>query len=86
MDSDIRVPVNIGRPEYVSVRELVETVARVSEKKISIENIDGPVGVESRNFSNNRIYSTGWKSNYSLEDGINITYKWIEEQVKKSKN
>jgi nucleoside-diphosphate-sugar epimerase len=42
------------------------------------------VGVQSRNFSNARIYSLGWKANYQLADGIAQTYPWIEAQVKKN--
>jgi nucleoside-diphosphate-sugar epimerase len=39
------------------------------------------VGVQSRNFSNARIESLGWKPNYFLKDGIALTYPWIETQV-----
>jgi nucleoside-diphosphate-sugar epimerase len=82
MHSDLEGPVNIGCPEYVSVDELVNIVADVAGKRITIKHIDGPVGVQSRNFSNDRIYSIGWKSQFSLRDGIEQTYPWIEEQVK----
>jgi nucleoside-diphosphate-sugar epimerase len=51
MHSDLEGPVNIGNPEYVSVDELVEIVRQVSGKKVEIKHIDGPIGVESRNFS-----------------------------------
>lgn len=81
MQSDLEGPTNIGSPEYVSVRELVETVAYVAGKKINIESIQGPVGVQSRNFSNERIYSIGWKSLYPLRRGIALTYPWVEAQV-----
>lgn len=79
--SEITSPANIGCPEYVSVDELVQTVADVSGKKIRIVHIEGPVGVQSRNFSNERIYSTGWRSKFSLRDGISRTYPWVEAQV-----
>jgi nucleoside-diphosphate-sugar epimerase len=85
MHSDLEGAVNIGCPEYVSVNELVETVAEIAGKNITIKHIDGPVGVQSRNFSNERIYSTGWQANYSLKDGIAENYPWIEKQVKKNK-
>jgi nucleoside-diphosphate-sugar epimerase len=84
MHSDIGVPVNIGCPEYVSVRELIETVSGVANKKIHVKWIKGPVGVQSRNFSNDKIFSLGWKSQYSLNDGIALTYPWVAEQVAKS--
>jgi len=85
MQSDLEGPVNIGSPEYVSVKELVETVMEVAGKKLKIKWVEGPVGVQSRNFSNERIYSLGWKPKFTLKDGISLTYPWIEEQVKKSR-
>ncbi len=85
MHSELQGAVNIGCPEYVTVDDLVKTVAEISGKKINIKHIDGPVGVQSRNFSNERIYSTGWKANYFLKDGIAENYPWIEAQVKKAR-
>jgi len=82
MHSELRGAVNIGCPQYVTVDELVETVAQVSGKKFSVKHVDGPVGVQSRNFSNERIYSLGWQAKVYLEDGIRFTYPWIEAQVK----
>lgn len=81
MQSDLQGAVNIGCPQYVSVDELVHTVADVAGKRIKIKHVSGPVGVQSRNFSNVRIYSLGWKSQYNLRKGIELTYPWIEKQV-----
>ena len=81
MHSDLEGAVNIGCPEYYSVKELIDIVAGVAGKKIGVEYIPGPVGVQSRNFSNARIYSLGWRARYSLRDGIAETYPWIERQV-----
>ena len=86
MHSDLEGAVNIGSPQYVSVNELVATVAKIAKKKIKIKHIEGPVGVQSRNFSNARIYSIGWKSRFTLEDGIALTYPWIKAQVDAEKN
>jgi GDP-D-mannose 3',5'-epimerase len=82
MHSDLHGAVNIGCPQYVSVDELVHTVAKIAGKKINIKHVSGPVGVQSRNFSNERIYSLGWKAKVYLEDGIKHTYPWVESQVK----
>ena len=82
MQSDVVDPVNIGSPEYVTVDELAYTAAEIAGKDISIEHVEGPVGVQSRNFSNAKIYATGWRSRFSLKDGIARTYPWIERQVK----
>lgn len=82
MHSDLPGAVNIGCPEYVTVDDLVMTAAEAAGKKIHIKHVDGPVGVQSRNFSNDRIYTTGWRAKNFLKDGIAQTYPWIEEQVK----
>ena len=82
MHSELKGAVNIGCPQYVTVDELVRIVAKVSGKKITITHVKGPVGVQSRNFSNERIYSLGWKPKVILEDGIILTYPWVESQVK----
>jgi len=76
--------VNIGCPQYVTVRELVDTVAAVAGKRIQIKPVPGPVGVQSRNFSNERIYSIGWRSRFDLKAGIQLTYPWVAAQAKAS--
>jgi nucleoside-diphosphate-sugar epimerase len=81
MESDIQEPTNIGTREYVSVQELVQIVANVANKQIKPQWINGPVGVQSRNFSNDVIESTGFKPIYSLAAGLALTYPWIEEQL-----
>jgi nucleoside-diphosphate-sugar epimerase len=82
MQSDLEGAVNIGCPQYVTVDELVDTVIEVSGKKVNVKHVAGPVGVHSRNFSNQRIYSLGWEAKVFLKDGIALTYPWIETQVK----
>jgi len=62
------------------------TITKVAGKKVKIKWVEGPVGVQSRNFSNERIYSLGWKAQFSLKEGIAKTYPWIEEQVKKNRS
>ena len=81
MQSDLEGPVNIGNPEYVTVDELVATVAAVSGKHIKARHVKGPVGVHSRNFSNARIELLGWRAEWSLRRGIEQTYPWIAAQV-----
>jgi GDP-D-mannose 3',5'-epimerase len=83
--SDLEGPVNIGCPQYVSVKELVDTVAEVAGKQIHIQYVEGPVGVQSRNFSNARIFSIGWRARFFLKEGIARTYPWIEQQVIKAR-
>jgi GDP-D-mannose 3',5'-epimerase len=79
--SDLDGPCNIGCPDYVSVDELVRVVADVAGKRVRIRHVPGPVGVHSRNFSNARIESLGWRSQWSLRAGIEMTYPWVAAQV-----
>jgi nucleoside-diphosphate-sugar epimerase len=85
MHPDLHGAVNIGCPQYVSVDELAMTIAEVAGKKVDLKHVPGPVGVQSRNFSNERIYSIGWQAKYYLKDGIAQTYPWVEEQVRKAR-
>ena len=82
MDSDFMGPVNIGSEEMVTINELVDTAARVAEKTIEKEHIDGPLGVRGRNSNNDLIREKlGWDYSQSLEDGIEKTYNWINTFV-----
>jgi nucleoside-diphosphate-sugar epimerase len=81
MDSDLENGINIGRQEYVSVNELVNTVAEVAGKSVHIEHVEGPVGVRARNFRIDKITALGWQSRFSLKEGIAQTYPWVEAQV-----
>ena len=86
MQSDLESPVNIGSDERVSVAELVQTVMKVSGKKVNVKYVPGPVGVQARNFSKVRIKSLGWRAKVSLKKGIAGTYPWIEAQLQKKGN
>src|SRR5207302_8953103 len=77
VQSDLAGPTNIGSSEYATVADLVGTVAEVAAKEVNVRYVDGPVGVQSRNFSHARIEGLGWTSQYSLRDGIAMTYPWI---------
>lgn len=84
MQSDCREPVTIGTTEFTTVDELVERVSEAAGKKIQINHIDGPVGVQARILNKDRIHGLGWQAKYSFREGIAITYAWIDEQVKNS--
>ena len=82
MDSDFIGPVNIGSEEMVTINELVDTAARVAEKTIEKEHIDGPLGVRGRNSNNDLIREKlDWDYTMTLEDGIEKTYNWINTFV-----
>lgn len=87
MNSKFQGPINIGSEEMVSINKLVETVAKVANKKVTINHIlDGPLGVRGRNSNNDLIREKlNWDYSQSLEIGIQKTYKWIKEQTELKK-
>ena len=85
MNSQVFEPINIGSEEMVSINQLVEIVSKIANKKIKINHIDGPLGVRGRNSENSLVREVlNWDYEYSLEDGIKITYEWISKQIIKS--
>lgn len=85
MHSELEGPTNIGSEEYVTVDQLVQTAIAVSGKNISIKHVPGPVGVQSRNFSLARIRSLGWDYHFSLRQGLEKLYPWINARVEERK-
>ncbi|MPM43109.1 dTDP-4-oxo-6-deoxy-D-allose reductase [bioreactor metagenome] len=75
-------PVNIGSEEMVSIDQMTKMIIKISNKKLSIKHISGPVGVRGRNSDNKLIREKlAWEPKQSLKIGLEKTYKWIEEQV-----
>jgi len=82
MDSDFMGPVNIGSEEMVTINQLVDAAAKVAGKEVQKIHIDGPLGVRGRNSNNDLIREKlNWDYSKTLEEGIRITYNWIEEQI-----
>lgn len=85
MNSDFSGPVNIGQDRMISINELVEIVANIAGIKLKIRHIKGPQGVRGRNSDNSLLKKMlKWEPQISLKKGLEITYNWIEDQVKKS--
>ena len=76
-------PVNIGSEEMVTINELVDTTARIANKKVQKIHLDvSHTGVRGRNSNNDLIREKlEWNYSQTLEEGIRKTYNWIEEQI-----
>jgi GDP-D-mannose 3', 5'-epimerase len=81
--SKISGPLNIGSEEMVTINQLVDLVADIAGKRIHKVHIEGPQGVRGRN-SDNRLLreSLGWEPSQPLQKGLEVTYAWIESQVR----
>ena len=84
MDSTFSGPVNIGSEEMVTINHLVDITMEIAGKKLSVKHIPGPLGVRGRN-SDNRLIGEklGWAPSRPLQEGLEKTYRWIDEQVRK---
>ena len=85
MRSDHSEPINLGQDRMLSINELADIIANIAGIEITKRHVDGPQGVRGRNSDNTRLREvTGWEPQISLEDGLSVTYRWIEEQVFRS--
>jgi nucleoside-diphosphate-sugar epimerase len=83
--SNVRVPVNIGSEEMVTINQLAGLVADIAGKKIELEHIPGPTGVRGRNSDNRLIRELlQWAPSQSLRAGLEPTYEWIDRQVRRN--
>lgn len=84
MKSDFSGPVNIGSEEMVTINQLAEMVMDIANKQLRIKNIPGPTGVRGRNSDNQLIEEKlKWKPNQPLRKGLEKTYAWINDNVKR---
>jgi len=84
--SNLSGPFNIGSEEMVTINGLVDIVAEIAGKKITKSHIDGPLGVRGRNSDNKLIHERlKWKPTQPLIKGLELTYDWIDSQVKANK-
>jgi len=87
MHSDFMGPLNIGSDELVTINQLADMIIEISGKKIEKRyNLTKPQGVRGRNSDNTLIKKVlGWAPSTPLRQGIEKTYRWIEEELRRKK-
>jgi GDP-L-fucose synthase len=79
-DYDWPEPMNIGVGRGMTIRELAETVAKVTEYPGKIVfDTSKPDGQPRKLLESSRIQKMGWTPQISLEEGIARTYRWALE-------
>lgn len=83
MQSDFKEPINIGSEEMVSINQLAQMAIDISGKPIQIKNVpSNALGVRGRNSDNTLIRQVlRWEPKWSLKLGLEVTYKWINQQI-----
>jgi nucleoside-diphosphate-sugar epimerase len=83
MASDYRAPLNLGNDRLVTVDQLVDLVCAAAGKHLHKQHDPSkPQGVRGRNSDNSRTRRVlGWEPSVPLEQGLAITYRWIEQRL-----
>ena len=84
MASEYREPLNLGLSTMITVDGLVDLVMAIASKSL-VKRYDPtkPQGVRGRNSDNSRLITVlGWEPSISLEVGLEVTYRWIENELK----
>lgn len=86
MAADINQPINLGSNELVTINRLVDIVEDIAGTKVRrTYNQLAPTGVRGRNSDNTLIKQLlGWEPSISLQSGLEPTYRWIYDQLKKN--
>ena len=70
--------INVGCGEDLTIRELVEIVAKVIGFEIDLVfDTTKPDGTPQKLLDTSRLLALGWKPRISLHDGIRQTYQWL---------
>ena len=83
MQSSFYGPVNIGSDERVTINQMAHMVIGISGKALELVHVPGPTGVRGRNSDNRLIeHKLGWRPSRPFVQGLEVTYEWIERQVR----
>ncbi len=85
--SEFIEPINIGSSELVSINQLVDIVEEIAGIKLKrTYHLSAPKGVNGRNSDNTLIKQVfDWEPNTRLRDGMEKTYRWIYDEMTKSR-
>tara|TARA_R110000824_G_scaffold1178_5_gene6348 strand:+ start:273 stop:1280 length:1008 start_codon:yes stop_codon:yes gene_type:complete len=85
VDSDFVGPVNIGSEEMITIQDFAKMAIDISGKNLTINNVDGPLGVHGRN-SDNHLFKEkiGWAPFQPLRLGMEKAYEWIAKQAEET--
>lgn len=86
MASDYRDALNLGTDRLISINELVDLISEIAGKRLTKHHdVSKPQGVRGRNSDNSRLRQTlGWEPSVSLEEGMTVTYRWIENELRQA--
>ena len=81
--SEYSDPINLGSDEMVSINQLVSVAEDIAGIKLKRSyDLSAPKGVRGRNSNNDLIRNElKWAPSIPLRSGMELTYKWIFDQI-----
>ena len=74
--------INIGTGEDVTIKELAETIVKVTGYQNYYQwDVSKPNGTPRKVLNVDKIKALGWEPKISLREGIESTYEWYKENV-----
>jgi nucleoside-diphosphate-sugar epimerase len=85
-DGEFAEPVNLGSDELVTINQMVDIVEQIAGVSLKRDyNLSAPQGVRGRSSDNTEMLRRyGWAPSTSLADGLERTYRWVYDEVKRS--
>jgi len=77
VENEITKPLNVGHGKTFTIKEVIQTLVRVSDKDLQItHDLSKPTGDQFRVPNTDRLNGYGFKPSVKLEDGLRETYEW----------
>jgi nucleoside-diphosphate-sugar epimerase len=73
--------VNIANQEFTTCNEVARQAIAISNKRLTIKNVPGPIGKQVLNMSTKLAEKhLGWTAKTPFSVGLERTFEWIAEQ------
>jgi nucleoside-diphosphate-sugar epimerase len=87
-NSNLIEPYNVGSDEQVSINQMIKMIEEIAGYKVDKKYLlDKPKGVRGRSSDNTKIIKDlNWSPQLKLMKGLELTYEWINNQLKSGEN
>jgi GDP-L-fucose synthase len=80
LNYDEKEIINVGYGEDVTIKDLTESIKKVSGYTGEILwDSSKPNGTPKRLLDVKKLFDLGWRPKIKLQDGLEMTYKWFQE-------
>ena len=87
-NSNLIEPYNVGSDEQVSINQMIKMIEEIADYKVDKKYLlNKPKGVRGRSSDNTKIIKDlNWSPQLKLMKGLELTYEWINNQLKSGEN